>query len=133
MQVWIVALLALSVSSAYARNAPGAGDGWSGTYAVCWAATGLNTAYYSAPFPSVIDNRYAWIPAFAEYLKQDYGYRGFVTCRTKLASLPQAQAYLGTLIENSRRARLSDGSPQKYVETGWSYARTGSAMDFLYR
>jgi hypothetical protein len=40
---------------------------------------------------------------------------------------------LGVLIENSRRARLSDGSPQKYVETGWSYTRTGSGMDFLYR
>jgi hypothetical protein len=120
------------MSSAYAQTAPGPGNARSAGFAVCWAATGLNTAYYSAPFRSAIDNRYAWIPAFAGYLEQNHGYRGFVTCKTKLASLPHAQGYLAMLIENSRGARLSDGSPQNYVETGWRYARSASAMDFLY-
>jgi hypothetical protein len=72
-------------------------------------------------------------PGLCRISRTKHGYRGFVTCKTKLASLPQAQGYLAMLIENSRGARLSDGSPQNYVETGWRYARSASAMDFLYR
>jgi|ERR1700722_3076859 hypothetical protein len=145
MHIDVVAFLALAVSNAFAQSAPVLDDAIRNanrvavarellaSYAVCWAARGLNTAYYSSPFSGVIDNRYAWVPAFAEYLKQNYDYKGFVSCKTKLHSLPEAQAYLRTLIDNSRGSRLSDGSSQNYVETGWTYTRTATAMDFLYR
>jgi len=125
MRIYIAALLTLSCSNAFAQH-----TSMPAGYTVCQAASGLNTLYYSAPFRAAPDNRYAWIPAFAEYLDQNYGYRGFVTCKTKLPSVGEAQAYLSKLIARARDTRLSDGSPQNYVETGWTYSRT-TTLDSL--